>query len=149
MQNLHIRITKIFSFEMAHALWNYQGKCKNIHGHSYKLHVTLSGKPLNKPGDPEDGMLMDFGKLKKLIKYNLIDQFDHAFVINENSPLSEKIREMMIPFENVKRVPYQPTSENLVIDFAKIIRGILPEHVNLYSLKLSETETSSTEWYSE
>lgn len=144
-----LKITKIFSFEMAHALWNYHGKCRNIHGHSYKLYVTLSGKPLNKSGDPEDGMLMDFGKLKKIIKQNLIDQFDHAFVINENSPQAKELNDMQIPFENIKKVHFQPTSENLIIHFAERIVQLLPEGVQLFSLKLSETDTSYVEWFAE
>lgn len=144
-----IRITKIFSFEMAHALWNYTGKCRNIHGHSYKLYVTLSGKPLIKSGDPEDGMLMDFGKLKKMIKQHLIDHFDHAFVINEHSPQAIELHDMHIPFENVKKVPFQPTSENLIIHFAQQIAQILPEGIHLFSLKLSETDTSYVEWFAE
>lgn len=142
-----VRITKIFSFEMAHALWNYDGKCKNIHGHSYSLHVTISGNPINEQGNPEDGMLMDFGRLKKLIKNNIIDEFDHALVINENSPQAEELQAMKIPFENIKIVPFQPTSENLIMHFADIISHTLPNNVQLCSLKLSETETSYVEWF--
>jgi 6-pyruvoyltetrahydropterin/6-carboxytetrahydropterin synthase len=142
-----IRITKIFRFEMAHALWNYTGKCRNIHGHSYVLYVTLAGNPLCEKGHPEDGMLMDFGKLKKLIKSNVIDEFDHAFVINDNSPQAPDFDHMKLPFENVKKVSFQPTSENLIIHFAGIISQLLPETITLYSLKLSETDTSFVEWF--
>jgi 6-pyruvoyltetrahydropterin/6-carboxytetrahydropterin synthase len=142
---MKIRITKIFRFEMAHALWKYEGKCKNIHGHSYVLYVTLEGQPLNEKAHPEDGMIMDFGKLKKLIKNQVIDEFDHAFVINENSPQLEGAN--VLPFENVKSVSFQPTSENLICHFAKKIMHVLPSGIQLYSLKLSETDTSYVEWY--
>jgi len=144
-----IRITKIFRFEMAHALWNYEGKCKNIHGHSYILHVTLSGKPVNDMGNPEDGMLMDFGKLKKLIKQSVTDEFDHAFVVNENSPHACNMPNTTLPFENIKKVKFQPTSENLIAHFAQKIQLILPEGTKLYSLKLSETDTSYVEWFAD
>ncbi len=144
-----VRITKIFSFEMAHALWNHDGKCRNIHGHSYKLYVTLSGLPVNKTGDPEDGMLIDFGKLKKMIKSNIIDEFDHAFLISEHSPQAKEISSLSVPFENVRIVPFQPTSENLVLHFSELISKLLPGNVRLYSLKLSETDTSYVEWFSE
>jgi len=142
-----VRITKIFRFEMAHALWNYEGQCKNIHGHSYILSVTLSGNPKNEISHPEDGMLMDFGKLKKLIKTKVIDLFDHAFVVNAASPQSKELKNMSTPFENIKIVDFQPTSENLIIHFAEIIQTLLPEKNTLYSLKLSETDTSYVEWF--
>ncbi len=143
----HIRITKIFRFEMAHALWNYEGKCKNIHGHSYVLYVTLSGTPVNEKGHPEDGMLMDFGKLKKLIQKQVVDEFDHTFVINENSPQADNLINSNLPFENIKKLPFQPTSENLIMHFAEKIKSTLPENLNLHSLKLSETDTSYVEWF--
>lgn len=141
-----IRITKIFRFEMAHALWNYHGKCKNIHGHSYELYVTLSGKPVDEKGHPEDGMVMDFGKLQQLIKTTIIDEFDHAFVLNENSPQALELQNMKIPFENIKKLPFQPTSENLIEYFAENIIKILPTGLNLCNLKLSETDSSYVEW---
>lgn len=142
-----VRITKIFNFEMAHALWKHEGQCKNIHGHSYKLYVTLSGVPINETGNPEDGMLMDFGKLKKLIKHNIIDEFDHTLIINSASPQAQELQNMHNRFDNVKIVDFQPTSENLIIHFAKIISKILPANVLLHSLKLYETETSYCEWF--
>jgi 6-pyruvoyltetrahydropterin/6-carboxytetrahydropterin synthase len=144
-----IRITKIFNFEMAHALWNYHGKCKNIHGHSYILYVTITGNPVIEKGNPEDGMIMDFGALKKLIKTYLIDEFDHTFVINENSPQASELHAMNIPFENIKMLAFQPTSENLIVYFAETIRQLLPDHLSLHSLKLSETDTSFVEWVAE
>lgn len=143
-----IRITKVFRFEMAHALWNYEGKCKNIHGHSYVLDVTLSGIPKNEAGHPDDGMIMDFGKLKKLIKRAVIDHVDHAFLINaQDTCLDQLINSQTLPFDNIKKVPFQPTSENLIHYFAEMIRELLPEDVSLYSLKLQETDTSYVEWF--
>ncbi len=59
-----IRITKIFTFETAHVLYNYDGKCKNLHGHSYKLLVTVKGAINYDLSDPKNGMVMDFGDLK-------------------------------------------------------------------------------------
>ena len=62
-----IRITKRFHFEMAHTLFEYDGLCRNIHGHSYYLEVTVTGEPRNEPGHPKDGMVIDFGELKNLV----------------------------------------------------------------------------------
>jgi len=142
----NIRITKIFRFEMAHSLWNHEGKCKNIHGHSYILHVTISGNKINSKGKPNDGMIIDFGKLKDIIKNNIIDVFDHSFVINKNAPQSIKI-DQLYGFDNIIKVPFQPTSENLICHFAKLIKKSLPKNTNLYSLKLSETDSSYVEWF--
>jgi 6-pyruvoyltetrahydropterin/6-carboxytetrahydropterin synthase len=80
-----VRITREFPFEMAHALWNYDGPCRNIHGHSYRLFVTVSGKPLNDPASNRNGMLMDFSELKAIVRTTVIDQFDHALVVYPGS----------------------------------------------------------------
>jgi 6-pyruvoyltetrahydropterin/6-carboxytetrahydropterin synthase len=60
-----IRITKQFSFETGHALYGYDGKCKNVHGHSYKLSVTVIGSPISDSNNVKYGMVIDFGDLKK------------------------------------------------------------------------------------
>ena len=62
-----IRLTKEFSFEMAHALAGYDGPCREIHGHSYKLFVTVRGIPEQNPNSPKFGMVMDFGDLKRIV----------------------------------------------------------------------------------
>jgi len=141
-----IRITKEFDFEMAHVLSNYDGPCKNIHGHSYKLFITISGKPLNNAGHPKQGMLMDFGELKKMVREEIIDKYDHSLVINANSP-QQLINTVEQMFEKFEIVEFQPTCENLVIDFANRIKHKLPGSVKLFSVKLVETATSFAEWY--
>ncbi len=142
-----IRITKQFSFETGHALYGYDGKCRNVHGHSYKLSVTVIGKPITDPTNVKYGMVIDFGDLKRIVKSEIVDKFDHATVFNKNTPHIELARELKNREHNVILVEYQPTSENMVIDFAKKINSRLPEHIKLYSLKLQETETSFAEWF--
>ncbi len=143
-----IRITKEFKFEMAHALKGYDGPCRNIHGHSYELVVTISGNPITDVNSPKLGMVMDFGDLKKIVRTKIVDIFDHALVLNNNMPkdLIEKIREN---FEKVILLNYQPTSELMVADFANIISKSLPSTVVLKYLLLRETVTSYAEWYAE
>lgn len=141
-----IRITKEFRFEMAHALWNYDGPCRNVHGHSYILYVTFSGVPADDPEDPRNGMVLDFGDLKKIVEENIIDMFDHALMVAGFAP-DEKIESYRRHFENVIVAPYQPTCENLVADIAGIISGKEPAGVTLHSLKLYETATSFAEWH--
>lgn len=142
-----IRITKQFNFETGHALHGYDGKCKNVHGHSYKLSVTVIGKPITDTSNVKYGMVIDFSDLKKIVKEEIVDVFDHATVFNKNTPHVELANELSERGHHVILVDYQPTSENMVIDFAKKIQDRLPQNINLFSLKLQETETSFAEWY--
>ena len=142
-----IRITKQFSFETGHALYGYDGKCKNVHGHSYKLWVTVLGEPVSDEKDVKLGMVIDFGDLKKMVKQEIVDVFDHATVFNKNTPHLELAQELQSRGHDVILVDYQPTSENMIQDFAEKIKVRLPEHLVLHSLKLQETETSYAEWY--
>jgi len=141
-----IRLTKEFNFEMAHALWNYDGLCKNIHGHSYKLFVTVMGEPIADEKSPKLGMVIDFGELKSIVKNEVVDKYDHCVVFNHKAPIKELLN---IPqmFERHEFLNYQPTCENLVVDYAQKIKNKLPEGVQLFSLKLYETATSYAEWY--
>ena len=143
----YIRITKQFNFETGHALYGYDGACKNVHGHSYKLSVTVIGKPSEDRSNVKYGMVIDFSDLKKIVKEEIVDRFDHATVFNETTPHIELAHELANRGHDVILVKYQPTSENMVIDFAGRIKSRLPENILLHSLKLQETETSFAEWY--
>lgn len=142
-----IRITKKFSFETGHALYGYDGKCKNVHGHSYKLSVTVFGKPITDKTNVKYGMVIDFTDLKKIVKEEIVNVFDHATVFNKNTPHVELAKELEKRGHNVLLVDYQPTSEMMVIDFSKKIKKRLPKHIALHSLKLQETESSFAEWF--
>lgn len=140
-----VRVTKEFRFEMAHALWNYDGLCKNIHGHSYVMYVTIMGEPNPDINNPKYGMVMDFGDLKKMINESIVTNMDHSLVISEKSK-HEQLLQTEQMFDRRHILPYQPTCENLVIDFASRIKKLLPETVKLHSLRLYETATSYAEW---
>ncbi len=142
-----IRITKQFNFETGHALYGYDGKCKNVHGHSYKLSVTVIGSPILDTTNVKFGMVIDFTDLKKIVKEEIVDNFDHATVFNQNTPHVELARELSTRGHHVILVDYQPTSENMVVDFAQKIKSRLPNDVKLHSLKLQETESSFAEWF--
>ncbi len=142
-----IRITKQFNFETGHALYGYDGKCKNVHGHSYKLNVTVIGIPIHDSNHVKNGMVIDFGDLKKIVKEEIVDQFDHATVLNKNTPHIELAEELMKRDHNVILVDYQPTSEKMIADFADKIKARLPKNIELFSLRLQETETSFAEWF--
>jgi 6-pyruvoyltetrahydropterin/6-carboxytetrahydropterin synthase len=141
-----IRVTKEFSFEMAHALWNYDGPCKNVHGHSYRLFVTLSGFPVSDQLNPKNGMVIDFTDLKNIVRKEIISVFDHSVTVSGNYD-RDKLDMFKSMFGSTNIVNYQPTCENLVADFAQRIKKKLPAKIRLYSLKLYETATSFAEWY--
>ena len=138
-----MRITKEFKFEMAHALHAYDGLCANIHGHSYRLLVTVRGNIKAEKKNPKNGMVLDFSVLKEIVKPMIIEKYDHSLVLNANSPHRDI---NLSAFEKVYFLPYQPTSENLVTDFALQIREKLPKGLDLYKVVLSETATSFAEW---
>lgn len=141
-----IRVTTEFTFEMAHVLKDYDGPCRNIHGHSYRLFVSLSGKPVDDRDNPKNGMVMDFCDLKTIVMKQIVSRFDHSVVISNDFD-SEKKNIMTRTFGNTVIVDYQPTCENLVADFAQKLKGEMPDGVKLYSLKLYETAKSFAEWY--
>jgi 6-pyruvoyltetrahydropterin/6-carboxytetrahydropterin synthase len=143
-----IRITKEFSFEMAHALTGYEGPCRHIHGHSYHLAVTVKGNVLESDSDPKNGMVMDFGDLKAIVKELVIDRLDHALMLEEGA-LNEELVKSSRMLDRIVWVPYTPTCENMLGSFAKEISAALPSHYVLHSLKLKETPTSFAEWYAE
>ena len=142
-----IRITKKFDFETGHALYGYDGKCKNIHGHSYKLFVTVQGTPITDSFHFKYGMVIDFTDLKKIVKEEIVDKFDHATVFNKNTPHLELATLLSERDHDVILVDYQPTTEMMVIDFAEKISKRLPENISLFSIKLQETESSFAEWF--
>ena len=139
-----LRITKEFRFEGAHALPGYDGKCRNIHGHSYIMYVTVKGSPINGTGSPKDGMVVDFKQLKDIVNENIIDKFDHALIMHTASPLSQ---ELANAYPNVMLVDFQPSTENLLCYFAQVLKDKMPQGVELFSLKLHETASSFAEWY--
>lgn len=140
-----LRLTKEFTFEMAHALDGYDGLCSNLHGHSYIFSVTVMGEPITEDNHPKLGMVMDFGDLKRVVNPLIVDRFDHSVAVKEGSVMHRKLLEAGL--ERVEPLPFQPTCENLIHYFAQLIIPRLPRHVLLHHLKLNETATSYAEWY--
>jgi 6-pyruvoyltetrahydropterin/6-carboxytetrahydropterin synthase len=143
-----IRITKEFKFEMAHALKGYDGLCRNIHGHSYELLVTVAGHPVSDLRSHKLGMVMDFGDLKKIVRETIVDKFDHALVVNKDMDPAY-IEQLKKENERLILLDYQPTSELMITDFARRIKKRLPPEIKLKYLMLRETVTSFAEWFAE
>jgi 6-pyruvoyltetrahydropterin/6-carboxytetrahydropterin synthase len=122
-----VAITKQFSFEAAHFLPDYDGKCNSLHGHSYKLRVTVArvDKAVT-VGGQEDGMVIDFGVLKKIVNEKIISKLDHAY-LNE-----------IFPFRPTAELMARWMFQELDIELAK-------RHVRVLSITLWETEDSFVE----
>ena len=140
-----IRISKEFRFETAHALDMHDSKCRNLHGHSYKLIVTVLGEPIEDESKSDVGMVMDFTELKKIVNENVVDKLDHALVLKSDS------RFKGIEKENTKTiyVDYHPTCENILLEIVEIISTKLPKDVSLVYAKMNETANSYSEWFLE
>lgn len=143
--NPFIKVTKKFSFDMAHALDGYDGPCKNIHGHTYTLSVTLKGQVINEIGNPKNGMVLDFSVLKKIVTETILAHYDHALVLNENASYS-KSEVISNEFEKVILAPYQPTCENLLLHFVEILQAYFKDAIQLAVVQLEETPSSYATW---
>lgn len=137
-----ISVTKIFNFEMAHALFDYKGPCGNIHGHSYVLHVTV--KPSNENEELKSpGFVIDFKELKELVNSRILKRLDHQLVLSKDFINSLKMNQR---YKNLLEFEREPTAENLLLFISKELKNHLPSYVILHSLKLYETESSYAEW---
>ena len=141
-----IRVTKQFDLEMAHALWNYDGPCRSLHGHSYRLFVTVIGNTIEDSSNPKYGMVIDYCDMKRIVNETVLNEFDHAVIISSKVSKSD-YQNMGKMFDKLQVVDYQPTCENMVADFAARIKRKLPSDLELYSLCLHETATSYAEWF--
>lgn len=143
-----VRVTKVFDFEMAHALHGYQGKCAHIHGHSYHLTVTVLGSTI-KEAHPNQGMVMDFSDLKKVVNEEIIAVFDHALVLKDTDPLLAAFEANALENRQIVKTSYQPTCENMLIDFAKKLGARIDAPLILHSMILQETPNSYASWFAE
>lgn len=125
-----LKVTKEFMFEACHNLPGYDGDCANMHGHSYKLQVSVQCVSkdiavIQDLLDSNNGMLMDFKALKRMVDNGIIAFFDHAHIN--------------------KVVKYQPTAENMVIDFYNRLEFCVRAYdgrLRVCEIKLWETATS-------
>jgi 6-pyruvoyltetrahydropterin/6-carboxytetrahydropterin synthase len=139
-------LTKIFRFEMAHAIHGYDGDCKNIHGHSYELHVTITSKVNYNNYIPGTGFFIDFKNIKKIVGDAVVIKFDHKLVLS-NKFLAE--HPSFNSQSNLVVMDVEPSAENLLLNICQMLKEVLPVDVKLIRLKLFETKDSYAEWISE
>lgn len=150
---MKVTATKEFTFDFAHMLEGHEGLCKNIHGHSYVLQVTVSRHNTQTcMAGPAAGMVIDFKHLKEIVKECIVDKYDHSFVFNKNSNDQcelEVARTLQTFGKKVVELKYRPTAENMTIDWFHqlddMLEGRCPE-VILEKVRLYETATSYAEF---
>ncbi len=124
-----------FKFDAAHRLMHHKGLCQNVHGHSFKVRVTLSGSP-----DPVNGMILDFTDLKRRINV-FLDEYDHCIILNkDDNKVAEAMRDIGMPFIVT---PGEPTCENIVKEFYRRMQFMFPTTPRLIEVQVWESDTAS------
>lgn len=126
------------SFDSAHFLAGYEGKCGNIHGHRWKVEVEIQAKDL-KNGGQQDGMVVDFGDLKSDIKA-MVDYFDHALIVQTNSLKQQTLACLTDDGFKIINVDFRPTAENFAAYFYETIKD---KGYNVKRTTVFETPTNS------
>ena len=130
---------------MAHAIFGYAGKCKNIHGHSYVLHVTVAGNINDDDFIPAPGFIFDFKQLKQIVNETIIKKLDHQLVLS-NEYL--KSNTALTSAENIFVWEMEPSAENILIHVKQNLQKAFPKEIKLTKLMLFETADSYAEWVS-
>lgn len=133
-----LSITKIFGFEAAHTISSHNGLCKNIHGHSYQLHITITGEI-----SQDNDMLIDFKDLKTMVNKQVIEPLDHALILKVNEQNKAAFDHST---HKIYWLPYEPTAERLVMLIKEKLMQSLPDHLDIVQIKLYETNTSFATW---
>jgi 6-pyruvoyltetrahydropterin/6-carboxytetrahydropterin synthase len=138
-----LKVTKIFRFELAHAIHGYEGLCKNIHGHSYILHVTVGTKNNSDQYLPNTGFIIDFKDLKRIIREAVVSPFDHGLILSEDYLAQHPDMRNM---SNLHVWKMEPSVENILLYIKREIENKFPNQIELVKLKLYETSDSYAEF---
>ena len=109
-----ISVTKIIEWDMGHRVPFHNSKCKNAHGHRYRLEASFAGDIIPTKGSSSEGMVMDFGDIKQLMMSTIHDPLDHGFMCYNEDPLKDTLIEMKL---HTIVVPFIPTAENILQEF--------------------------------
>lgn len=129
------------SFDSAHFLAGYAGKCKNIHGHRWRVEIEVMAEALIKEGQL-DGMIIDFGDLKKAVK-DMVDEYDHALIIQEGTMREETLSCLTEDGFKMIKVDFRPTAENFAAYFFKNMKD---KGFNVKRAIVYETPTNSASY---
>lgn len=140
-----MKISKLIEWDMGHRVTNHKSKCRNLHGHRYKVEICLEGDVINRIGSSGEGMVMDFEDVKRIANQYLFNALDHSFMVWEKDKLLVNFFKKNKTLKHIL-VPFVPTSEHI----AKWIFSLLDKRfkdkyktgLKLYSVQLWETPAS-------
>lgn len=137
-------ITKTIEIDMGHRVPNHKSKCRNPHGHRYKVEVGVDDKVITKSGDSSEGMVIDFGDLKYVMMKIIDEKCDHGFMIYNGDLLLPHFREMKKQDMKIIVVPFIPTAENISKYWYEELKPELSEfNIAISYVKVWETPTST------
>lgn len=140
-----MKISKIFTFDASHMLDGHDGKCQNLHGHTYQLEVTVASILINEGA--KAGMVMDFADLKTWVKQTILEPFDHAFLYHGNNERESQIAVLLEGWQmKTLRLNQRTTAEHLAIEMYHRLQAV---GVPVCRIKLWETPTSYAEYEGE
>lgn len=137
-----MRITRRLEFDAGHRIPDHASQCRHLHGHRYVIEITLTGEIIQADGNPANGMVMDFGDIKRIAKTHLVDQWDHAFLAyRKDQPIVDFLA--TLPGHKTVLLDAVPTAENLVVIAFRILdaqyRDTFGNHLQLERIRLFET----------
>lgn len=138
-----LSLTKVFHFETGHALNEYEGACKNIHGHSYELRVSVATSNQSDDFLPAPGFIIDFKEIKKIVTQKIVDHLDHKLILSkaylQKHPQFNELENLII-------WDFEPSAENILLFIKNTLFNEFPEEIKLRKLLLYETKSSFVEW---
>lgn len=137
-----MRITRRLEFDSGHRIPDHASQCKHLHGHRYAIEITLSGEIIHADGNPANGMVMDFGDIKRIAKAYVVDSWDHAFLVyRHDHPVVEFLES--IPDHKTVLLDDVPTAENLALIAFRLLdshyQDSFGNHLQLERVRLYET----------
>jgi len=149
---MNVTATKEFTWDCAHMLSGHEGLCKNLHGHTYKLEVTVARDRGDlQPLGPAEGMVIDFKELKEVVVHGIVNPLDHATIIFglSQDPFERALVQLLLEHDKkIVILDYRPTAENMVKEFFRLMQFELAEKQAMYhvvKMRLYETPTSYAE----
>ncbi len=137
-----MQITRRLEFDAGHRIPNHTSQCKHLHGHRYAIEITLSGEVITADGVSEQGMVMDFSDVKRIAKEQLVDAWDHAFLVYRGD---RAVLDFLNTLPGHKTVVMDtiPTAENLALTAFDILNGAYRDtygnHLRLERVRIFET----------
>ena len=147
---LTTRIKRFVETDTGHRVPNHKSKCKHMHGHRYRWEAVIEGDVVQKSGVSEEGMLMDFSDISKILETYIHDIVDHSFIIYENDLLGIEALEVLGDEHRTLKVPFIPTAENLAKwAFEQVEPHIVSKYgqaIQLVAMNVRETPKSWASW---